>query len=1768
MTNAAISFKNYADLLRTRAQIHPDRIAYRFLNTVGVEESSITYAQLDRQADMVSARLRQRLQIGDRALLLYPQGIDFLVAFMGCLYAGVIAVTVYPPKPNRTLLRLKTIVNDSHSTLALTTSDLFAKLHNSEYCAELGISHWLMTDEADVSGTVMNSVDITENHIALLQYTSGSTSAPKGVIVTHGNLLANQEMIKQAYRHTEKSNYVSWLPLFHDMGLIGNTLQSLYLGSTCVLMAPSTFIHRPVLWLKAISEYRAHTSGGPNFAFDLCNQFITPEDCEELDLSEWKVAFNGAEPVRYEVLEKFNANFSKYGFRRETFCPCYGLAETTLFVSGGISPTAEKELHVEKEALKDGWAVPRHEPGADTRTIVGCGVSWGYQDIQIVDHETLYACPPGKVGEIWIKGPHVAQGYWQKEEATQLTFNVELEGKEGGYLRTGDLGFMKDGQLFVTGRMKDLLIIRGRNYYPQDIEYTAEACHVALRASSNAVFTVEHDGEERVVIVQEVERQYRNKPMDEVILAIRRAVMEHHELEIYALVFINPGSIAKTSSGKIKRQSSKMSFLDRSLALVHEWRADTETAHHAGNDREESGESWLSKQIQQITGVGRADINPDEPIYLYGLDSMKAINLMHRLESHAGIHISMARILEDVTYRQLVEELDRAGKHPAELPLNTSNGNKSADPVVHPLSHGQRSLFFLHKLAPSSTAYQISKALLIKNELDVDKLRNSFAALLDKHTVLRSTYALVDGVPSQKVTDAPIPFDVQDVAHWNDEKLHERLKQDSAEPFDLEKGPIIKLRVYVRENKEPVLLLTVHHIAVDFWSLSLMIEDLGAGYGGTPTQRAGASGNFLRYTEWEAEQLASDRGTQLWDFWSSRLSGELPIVELPSDYKRPVIQTYRGDTHTVKFTDRHVIQAMGQIMKDTGTTPYMYFLTVFNLLINKYTGLTDIPVGSPTSGRSRAAFADMVGYFVNTIVVRSRFNTHDTFREVLKTVRAETLRAFNHQEYPFPLLVQRLQPARDLSRSPLFQVMFVMQESNVLDKQELSALTLDLPGVQVTTGGLELESYPLGQQFAQFDLSVTVTEVNGEFVLSFEYNTDLFQPESVRRMADHYTELFRHVTLVPELPISAISGLTENERHLLTEWNRTDMKEWNGATLSSVTLTDLFQEQVRRTPHEPAIISLEGTSEQMWTYYKLNELSDYLADQLQEMGIRNESTVGLYFSRSAAFVVSVLAVLKAGAVYVPLDPQYPLQRIGNMIRETKLQCIVTTAALSEQLAYFNALPMLRLEEGWEQRIATPKGGRSGQQADSQHAACVIFTSGSSGMPKGSMLTYGGITNLVLSFLDSYKPGVSDRILPLTAVSSASFVGESLPTLCSGGALVLIDEYIALDQEQLLSIIEERRISIISTIPSMIMRLNKKIERYPHLRLVLSGGEQLSPRDFDKMSDVTLVNGYGLTETTVCSTFTVIDRKLADRGLITVGKPIINTQIYLLDENLNQVPVGVSGEIYVSGDGLSRGYLNNPGLTAATYLPNPFEGAGTRMFRTGDSARWMSDGQLEYIARIDRQVKIRGHRVEIGEIERTFTQFEEIQEAVVICKSASTGENRLIGYVMPESGQQSLSKSALMAQLKLKLPGYMVPHSLVVLDQIPRLVNGKPDLQALAAIVIEDKEETNNFAAPKSEMERKLSEIWCDVLERNQVGIYDNFFDIGGHSLLMTQIQVKLKDRLCQEITIVDLFKYPTIHALSEFLTKGQARDSINYDQLQRSADKRKEAQLRRRRTFH
>ncbi|QRO01038.1 non-ribosomal peptide synthase/polyketide synthase [Archangium violaceum] len=1719
------------ELLEARASERPGERLYTFVEEDG-GEPTLTYGELELKARRIAAALQARARAGDRVMLLYPPGLEYVAGFFGCLYAGMVAVPAYPPDPvrlERTLPRLRAIIQDAQATVVLSTSFVVSMgeflFEQSPDLAEL---QWVATDELPAGlESSWRRPETGPDSLTFLQYTSGSTGTPKGVMLSHRNLLHNLGLIAGAFGAHPGSVGVIWLPPYHDMGLIGGILEPLYMGFPVTLLSPLDFLKRPSRWLEAISRHRATISGGPNFAFDLCVRKMTPEQRRGLDLSSWQVAFSGAEPIRPETLARFTEAFGPCGFRREAFYPCYGLAEGSLIVSGGAMEAAPVLRALDTAALEKGRAEAPRDGGQ--RTLVGCGRTLEEQRLLVVDPESRVACPPGRVGEIWVSGSSVAQGYWRKPEATEEVFLARTAEGDGPFLRTGDLGFLQeDGELFVTGRRKDLIILRGRNHYPQDLELTVEQAHPALRQGCGAAFSVDVEGQERLVVVQEIDLRGQGDLRRQLLAAeeaagiIRQRLAEGHEVQLHALALIEPGSLPKTSSGKVQRHATRAAFLADELRSVLSWREEEErreapvpeqprqeppaaTASRDVPTTQQALESWLVSRLAARLRVRPESVRTDEPVTRYGLDSLAAVELTNEIETGLGVVLPMEVLLQGPTIAGLARRL--AGGQGSEVRAPLSRRPREGG---LPLSFSQQRLWFFHQLEPSSPLHNIPTAVRLSGALDLSALERSFAELVRRHETLRTTLADEGGVPVQLISPAvgvrlPV-VDLSTLPEAAREAEARRLADEEArEPFDLARGPLLRTTLLRMGEREHVLLLTVHHIVSDGWSMGVLVREVAALYEACSSGRAPALAElpvqYVDFAAWQREWLCGRVLESQLSYWRKQLEGVSHALELPTDRPRPSAQSFRGASLPVRLP-AELSSAVRELSRREGVTPFMVLLAAFEAVLHRYSGQEDFCVGSAIVGRSRRELEGLIGFFANTLVLRARVAGGLSFRELLGRTRDTTLGAYAHQDMPFDKLVEALQPEREPGRSPLFQVMFVLQQ----DVQP----HLSMPG-------LSLRRLDVDTRTAQFDLALSLTDSAEGFSGFLEYSTDLFDAGTMERLAVHLCTLLEGAVSRPELSVSALPLLPPEERHrLLVEWSGLA-----GPAPDSRLVLELFAEQVAARPDADAL-DFEG---QRLTYRELDVRANQLAHHLRSWSVGPDVRVGLCVERSLELVVGMLGILKAGGAFVPLDPVYPAERLAFMLQDSVVPVLLTQRTVLDQLPREHGARVLCLDSEWARVESLPREAPV-SPLDADNLAYVIYTSGSTGRPKGVLVVHRSLGNESLESARLHGCGPGSRMLQFSSLSFDISVWEVFGALVAGACVVLAPRERLLPGSALGTLLKEQRITAATLTPMVLAQQEET--GLEALSTLISGGDVCTPEVIRRWKPGRrFLNAYGPTEITICAT---IDTDV-DAQRPSIGRPLRGMRVYVLDPALRPAPSGVPGELYVGGVGVARGYLGRPELTAERFVPDPFSAdAGARMYRTGDRVRFLADGRIEYLGRLDGQVKVRGIRIEPGEVEAVLKDHPAVREVAVVPREDVPGDRRLVAYVVPRPGQDSELR-ALRSWLKGKLPEALVPSAFVPLEALPLNPNGKLDRKALPAP--DRLGQDAHFVAPRTPVEEMLAGQWTQLLGVTRVSSDDDFFALGGHSLLATQALSRLRAAFGVEVSLRELFATPTVAGLAE-----------------------------------
>lgn len=1067
-----------------------------------------------------------------------------------------------------------------------------------------------------------------------------------------------------------------------------------------------------------------------------------------------------------------------------------------------------------------------------------------------------------------------------------------------------------------------------------------------------------------------------------------------------------------------------------------------------------------------------------------------------------------------------------------------------------PLAYSQQALWFLHRLAPLSPAYNVLFSARVRSAIDVPALRHAFETLSDRHPLLRTTYTAGDGGPVQQVHAlATFTLLETDASAWDEHELKARLDEDARRPFDLEQGPVLRVGLFTREARDHILLVTVHHIACDFWSLVVLLDELGVLYRayatGAPSSLPSIVAHYSDYVSWQAAMLASPEGDRLRRYWLRQLADASTTLDLPTDRPRPAAQTYRGASHPFSI-DEGLTRRVKALARAEGATLYMTLLATFQVLVHRYSGQDDILVGSPVGGRNRREFAGIAGDFINPVPMRADLSGNPTFATFLARVRQTVVDALKHQEYPFSLLVEQLALPHDPSRSPLFQVMFLLQKAHRLK----GLADFLLPGGRETDmdwGGLTLKPFALPQQEAQVDVTLEMIETGGTLTAVLKYNTDLFDAGTIARMAGHFRTLLAGVAADPARPLAALPLLPSTERQqALVDWNATAAACPRGRCVHQ-----LFEEQAGRTPNAIAVVC----EDDRLTYAELDQRANRLARHLQTLGVGPETLVGLCVERTVELVVSLLAILKAGGAYVPLDPTYPRDRLAFMLRDAGVQALVTQQRLLARLPAHEAR-VVRIDAD-RALIARESAARPVGAARPDNVAYVLYTSGSTGAPKGVMVTHGNVCNFLHAMRQ--EPGLcaQDRLLAVTTLSFDIAALEMYLPLIVGACLEIIGRDIAADGARLGARLHVSGATVLQATPATWrLLLEAGWQGKADLRM-LCGGETLPAGLARALLDkgAALWNLYGPTETTIWSTVTKVESGEVGEGKesVPIGRPIANTQVYVLDRHMRPVPIGVAGELYIGGDGVARGYRGQPALTAERFVPNPFDSEpGARLYRTGDRARYRADGMLEYLGRLDHQIKLRGFRIELGEVEAVLQGHPAARQSVVMAREDTPGNVRLVAYVVPreERAGEAFVGVELRRHAATRLPAYMVPSTIIALPAFPLTANGKIDRRALPAPGPERRlgAGPREGEAPGHPLHQTLIGIWEEVLDIRPVGLRDDFFALGGHSLLAVRLLDRIERAYGRTVPLQALFTEATVaHVAAILLGEGDDKDDNSGD---------------------
>ncbi|MFG6107725.1 amino acid adenylation domain-containing protein [Leptothoe sp. EHU-05/26/07-4] len=1655
-------------LFAAHAQQKPEAIA------VVWGEQKLTYEDLERQSNQLAHYLRSH-GIGPdvRVGICIEKSPQLLVAILGVLKAGGGYVPLDPsyPKP-----RLSFMLSDAQVPVIVAQRDLLSELpvHSAQVITLDG-------DGAAISQASMASLpsEVAPENLAYVVYTSGSTGTPKGVMVTHGSLTNAYYAWEEAYHLQELKRHLQMASFSFDV-FSGDLVRALGSGG-CLVMCPRDNLLEPARLYQLLKTEHIDIAEFVPAVFRSLASYLHQTD---QTLAFMKAVIVGSDSWSMAEYHAF-----------KTVCG----PQTRLINSYGVSEATIDSTYFELTEDTTSMTLAKD-------ISVPIGRPFGNMQLYVLNG-ALQPVPIGTVGELFIGGRGLARGYLNNPAKTATAFIPNplqsasgiSESSTSRLYRTGDLArWLVDGNIEFIGRLDNQVKIRGVRIELGEVEATI----AKLREVQQVVVLAQDDhlGNARLVAYVVPDKDWPGA------MELRQTLRQQLPKQMVPTIVVEMAALPLTPNGKIDR---------RALPAPQQW-----DMHNSDTPPRNPTEQMIAETFEAVLKVSGVGAYSD--FFDLGGHSLLATQVISRLRNLLQMEIPLKTLFEFSTVSELAQALMSSERQ--------TNGIMPLLPVERgsqpiPLSWAQERLWFLAELEGPSATYNLSETVQIQGGLDIEALEQALTAVVRRHESLRTTFPVIDGTPVQKIAPpSPIRLPVVDLQLMgsSDMRMVEAKRLAAKEiqcPFNLATDALLRVTLFQLEEKTHVLVAVLHHIIADGWSMGVLIQELSVLYQSaraqSPEPLPKLPIQYADFASWQRRWLTGEvLETQL-NYWKHQLAGIPNVLDLPTDNPRPLLQTFQGRKATfhLDFTLTTKLKALSQ---KSGVTLFMTLLSAFALLLSRYTAQDDIVIGAPIANRNRQEIEPLIGFFVNTLVLRIDLSAHPTLKELLQQVRQTTLDAYDHQDVPFERLVEVLQPQRSLSHHPIFQVMFALQNAP-LAPQVLPDLTLT---------SLQPE-----RAIAKFDWTLFINETPNGLAGTWEYNSDLFTAETIDRLIGHFQILLGAMVETPSQTVKTLPLLNSSEQHqLLVEWNNT-AKPYP----QEKCIHHWFEAQVEKDPNTVAVIF----EDKQLTYQALNARANQLAHYLQSLGVGPDVLVGICVDRSLEMIVGLLGILKAGGAYVPLDPSYPPQRLQFMLSDAQPSVLLTQVNLLANLPHLetqtgNEPQIVCLDRDW---LTIGQSSEENLQGDAapvltlDNLAYINYTSGSTGTPKGVCVPQRGVVRLVIE--PNYVTiREQDTFLQLAPVSFDAATFEIWGALLNGARLVLYPERLPV-LETLATILQQEAISILWLTAGLFhFVIEQQPEALSSVKQLLAGGDVLSIQHIQKalsaLPNCTLINGYGPTENTTFTCCYPIPRTISPDHSMPIGRPINNTQVYVLDSSLQPVPIGVPGELYIGGDGLARGYLNRPDLTEKTWIVSPFN-PQARLYKTGDLVRYLPDGNIEFLGRQDFQIKIRGFRIELGEIEAVINRYVHVQQCIVIAHEERPGNKILVAYVVDKDGTFDIN--GLKQFLNQQLPNYIVPSLIMPLAILPLTANGKVDRQALpqpdfASLI-------RPYEAPSTSTEKILATLWEEVLDISPIGREDAFFDLGGHSLLATQLISRIRSKFQIELPLRTLFEQVTLSALAQ-----------------------------------
>ncbi|MBW4560438.1 MAG: amino acid adenylation domain-containing protein [Mojavia pulchra JT2-VF2] len=1649
------------ELFEGQVKRTPDAIAVVF------EGQQLTYQQLNTKANQLAHYL-QKLGVRPEVLvgICIERSLEMVVGLLGILKAGGAYVPLDPAYPQE---RLGFILEDTKTSIILTTEQLAKNLASHKAQVVCLDSDW----EVIAHNSQENlATEVTVENLSYVIYTSGSTGQPKGVMISHRSICNTLYWRQTTFKITEQDKVLQTISFSFDPS-VWQIFWPLSFGGQLIMARPGGHSDTAYLVQTIIEQQITIIALVPSVIRVLLEEKGI-ENCQSL-----RHVTSGGEALPIELINKFCA----YLKLDNVLVNCYGPTEASIDATSWTCQPGTNYIFA-----------PIGRPIANTQ-------------IYILN-EDLQPVPVGEPGELHIGGIGLARGYLNLPELTDKKFISNPFSNEPGarLYKTGDLArYLPDGNIEFLGRIDHQVKIRGFRIELGEIETTLSQHPVVKQA---VVIAREDIAGDKRLVAYIVLNSQPAPTINEWRSFLKQTLPDY----MVPSSFVILEDLPLTPNGKVDRRA--LPAPDAYSILL-----DTNFVPPSNRTEEILAGIW-----SKVLGVEQVGIHDN--FFELGGHSLLATQVISRIRQALTVNISLRSLFENPTVAGLAVIIDQHQSTDINFQLQTIPKLVNRESI--PLSFGQQRMWFWEQLQPGSSIYHTAETLHLQGDLNITVLQQSLDTIVARHEALRTNFIVQDGNPVQVIqppqTVELLEFNLKDIpVSERLAQIEQLLQQQTQRPFNFASDLMLRSCLLQIDQQEYILLLVMHHIASDGWSTNILWQELASLYqafiSDKPNPLPKLPIQYADYAVWQRQWLTGEILEKQLNYWKQQLADAPPVLELFTNRPRPPIQTYQGESQFFTIP-QDLSQSLQTLSRQESVTLFMTLLAAFQTLLYRYSGQEDILVGSAIAGRNHQEIEGLIGFFVNTLALRSDMSGNPSFRELLQRVRHRATEAYHHQDLPFEKLVEELQLKRSLSYHPIFQVMFILQNTSYQD--------LELPGL--TIAPRELNTHK-----SAFDITLEVLETPKGIKGKIQYNTDIFDAATITRMIEHWQTLLAEIVTNPEQNISALPLLTASEQHqIFVEWNDTKFDY-----LQDQCIHELFEAQVKRTPHAVAVVF----KDQQLTYQQLNTKANQLAHYLQKLGVAPEVLVGICMERSLEMIVGLLGILKAGGAYVPLDPAYPQERLAFMLEDSQLTIVLTQSKLFSRLPSHQG-KVVYLDSNW-QAIAQQSQENTASKVTPGNLAYTIYTSGSTGKPKGVQILHQAVANFLASM--KQEPGLTaaDVLLAVTTISFDIAVLELFLPITVGAKVVLASREVAADANQLIKLLAESGATVMQATPATWRMLIAANWQGNQNLKILCGGEAMTRSLANQLlsRNGAVWNMYGPTETTIWSTIYRVE--VGDTPIL-IGKPIANTQIYLIDQNpenqnqsINVVPVGQAGELVIGGVGLARGYLNRPELTNEKFINNPFsKEPGTRLYRTGDLARYLPDGNIELIGRVDNQVKIRGFRIELGEIEATLSQHPIVEQTAVTVREDVPGDKRLVAYIVPSS-QPTPTINEWRSFLKQTLPDYMIPSSFVILKDLPLTPNGKVDRRVLPAPEFSRLEPQATYVAPRNAAERQLIQIWEEVLRIQPIGIRDNFFELGGHSLLAVNLFWQIQKTFGQNLPLAILFQSPTVEALAQIICQEQ-----------------------------